>query len=51
MQITVYSHPVPHIVVDNFLGSKTNQKLLGMIATIQDRLIDAEIIDIRISGC
>ena len=45
MQITVYSHPVPHIVVDNFLGSKTNQKLLGMIATIQDRLIDAEIID------
>ena len=45
MQITFYSSPVPHIVVDNFLGTRLNQQILGMIATVEDRMVDAEIID------
>lgn len=45
MQVKFYSHPVPHIIVDNFLGTQENQQVLTMIATVEHRMIDAEIID------
>ena len=45
MHINFYSTPVPHLIVDNFLGIKTNQHLLNMIATVEHRMIDAEIVD------
>jgi len=45
MKINYFNSPVPHLVVDGFLGARTNQDLLGMIATVEDRMIDAEIID------
>ncbi len=36
---------MPHIVIDNFLGAKNNSRILNMIAAVEDKMIDAEIID------
>jgi Rps23 Pro-64 3,4-dihydroxylase Tpa1-like proline 4-hydroxylase len=45
MQINCFSKPVPHIVIDNFLGAKNNSRILNMISAVEDKMIDAEIID------
>lgn len=45
MNINYLNQPVPHIIIDNFLGSKLNQDILRMIAVVENRMIDAEIID------
>jgi Rps23 Pro-64 3,4-dihydroxylase Tpa1-like proline 4-hydroxylase len=45
MQINYFTKPVPYMVIDNFLGVKNNNHLLTMIAAVEDKMIDAEIID------
>lgn len=45
MQINYFNKPVPHLVIDNFLGPGRNKHLLDMISMIEHRMIDAEIID------